>query len=93
MPTHPLSTLYRKVPDSRRSKPKPKPKLPARPAPAEYYDDYYYDEPVKRQGYGGEYIRYRQDSSNNMEGRTGLRGTSQTFINNERYCCSHHQNE
>ena len=55
-PTHSLSTLYRKVPDSRRSKPKPKPKLPARPPPAEYYDDYYYGEPVKRQGYGGEYL-------------------------------------
>merc|ERR1712123_266430 len=46
----PPKTDSRKVAESRRSKPKPKPTKPY----AEYYDDYYYDEPQshKRQGYG-----------------------------------------
>merc|ERR1711892_1017885 len=46
----PPKTDSRKVAESRRSKPKPKPTKPY----AEYYDDYYYDEPqsYKRQGYG-----------------------------------------
>merc|ERR1712025_1187678 len=48
----PSKTDNRKVAESRRSKPKHKPK-PTKPY-MEYYDDYYYDEPqsYKRQGYG-----------------------------------------